>query len=93
MKLEAGKTYMTKCGFKVEIYRTELTNIGQAIGAILIPVHPASCPGWQGAEWIDGRCLGRSDSKYDGWDIEQPTTQRSGSENSGSISRPSSGLV
>jgi O-glycosyl hydrolase len=61
--------YTTKCGFTAKVFITELTNVGQAIGAILIPNHPAAFPGWESCEWDleTGKCRTRQD--VDSWDL------------------------
>jgi hypothetical protein len=76
VKPKAWTHYKTKCGFQVEVYKTtashysQSSNNGQAIGAILIPNHPAAFPGWQSCEWNaeTGKALGRADGSDD-WDL------------------------
>lgn len=74
MKISVGE-YKTKCGFAARVFISqsghfsESSNHGQAIGAVLIPVHPAAFPGWQECQWDaeTGKCLSRNDS--DVWDL------------------------
>lgn len=43
--IQKDREYQTKCGYKVEIYRTENVNFGGIAGAYLTP------EGWQMTEW------------------------------------------
>lgn len=57
MKPRPFMRYKTAGGSEAEVYRTtgpnwtNSTNHDQAIGAILVPNHPALIPGWQATEW------------------------------------------
>lgn len=65
--------YKTKCGFIAEIYRsTESTNHDFAMGAILIPNHPATFPGYQPEKWdpVHGKCITKN-MYNDAWDLAE----------------------
>jgi hypothetical protein len=61
----------TKCGFRAIVFMVDGSEtpiyLGGSIGAILIPNHPAACPGWTAVEWDQsGHCLTNSPL----WDLE-----------------------
>lgn len=69
IKIQEGKFYQTRCGFKAKIYSISPHNINGFIhGAVLIPPHPASFPSWTTLEWeLNGTSQGGP--KDGSWDI------------------------
>ncbi len=69
LKIQEGKFYQTRCGFKVKIYAISPENVnGFVHGAIFIPPHPTSFPGWTSLEWeLNGTSIGGPENGL--WDI------------------------
>ena len=69
LKIQEGKFYQTRCGFKAKIYSISPHNVNGFIhGAVFIPPHPASFPGWTTLEWeLNGTSQGGP--KDGSWDI------------------------
>jgi hypothetical protein len=69
IKIQEGKFYQTRCGFKAKIYSISPHNVNGFIhGAVFIPPHPASFPGWTTLEWeLNGTSQGGP--KDGSWDI------------------------
>lgn len=69
-KVQKGSKFRTKCGFKVIIYSASHDNVLSGIhGAILIPNHPATFPGWLINEWSGD--TGKSLNKNEHWDLQE----------------------
>ncbi len=70
-------SYKTVCGFKARVFLSSPGDPiyhGGAIGAVMIPNHPAAFPGWIPVEWrMDGKAFVTSEIKGDAWTLKLET--------------------